>query len=93
MKQSRTGSLFEKHFSRTNVPTKKYLQQLILNIHLNPHTNFGTDFRNFSFSSYSALISEESTFLTRNEVLTLFSATENYLQVYREKTSHVQEIF
>ena len=91
--QGRTGSLFEKHFRRIEISTEKYLQQLILYIHLNPHTHFGTDFRNFSFSSYSVLISEEPTFLSRTEVLTLFGGRQSFIHAHQKKTSDVQEIF
>ena len=80
----RTGGLFEGPFGRTEVDTEEYLVQLLLYIHLNPQRHgIVKDFEKYSHSSYRLLISDENTFLRRDEVLGWFGSKESYIQAHR----------
>lgn len=80
----RTGGLFEGPFGRVEVDTEEYLTQLLLYIHLNPkHHGTFKDFEKYPHSSYRLLISDESTFLQRDEVLSWFGSKESFIQAHR----------
>jgi len=80
----RTGGLFEGPFGRIEVDTEEYLMQLLLYIHLNPQRHgIVKDFEKYSHSSYRLLISDENTFLRRDEVLGWFGSKESYIQAHR----------
>ena len=80
----RTGHLFEGPFGRIEVDTEDYLMQLLLYIHLNPQRHgIVKDFEKYSHSSYRLLISDESTFLRKDEVLSWFGSKESYIQAHR----------
>jgi len=58
--------------------------QLLLYIHLNPQRHgIVKDFEKYSHSSYRLLISDESTFLRKDEVLSWFGSKESYIQAHR----------
>ena len=80
----RTGGLFEGPFGRIEVDTEHYLMQLLLYIHLNPqHHGIVKDFEKYPHSSYGLLISDESTFLRRDEVLGWFGSKESFIEAHR----------
>lgn len=73
----RTGSLFQSRFGRKLILTNQYLYSVINYIHHNPqHHHFVADFRDWPFSSYHTLISEEPTRLDRKQVLEWFGGSE-----------------
>ena len=79
-KISRTGSLFEKNFHRILVDSDKYFRNLVIYIHQNPvHHGFTDDFRDYPWSSYGSLVSENNTRIRRKEVLGWFDGKENYI--------------
>ena len=71
----RTGSLFENPFGRVPVTSESYLVYLVAYIHQNPQKHgFVADFREWPFSSYHALLSQQATRLERDEVLGWFQS-------------------
>ena len=82
---SRTGSLFEKPFHRKIVTTNTYFRQLVLYIHHNPQKHgIIDDFRLWTFSSYTAFLSNEPTRLKRDMVLDLFGSIADFEQAHQE---------
>ena len=81
----RTGALFERPFKRIPVDTESYLMRLIVYIHQNPQKHqFVTDFRDWNYSSYHDMISNNPTRLQREKVLQLFGGREDFIRVHRE---------
>ncbi|MBK9209943.1 MAG: hypothetical protein IPL71_17285 [Anaerolineales bacterium] len=70
---NRVGSLFQHPFGRVPVTSDRQFWNVIAYIHQNPQKHgFVKDFRDWKHSSYDILVSEESTFLQRTEVLDWF---------------------
>ena len=89
----RTGSLFTKPFSRIKIKNEDYLRSLIIYIHLNPrHHGFVTDFKAYSHSSYSALISSKITALQRKQVIDLFDDLDNFIFCHQNKEKFLDEM-
>jgi hypothetical protein len=66
----RTGSLFQHPFGRLPVTSERYFAALVHYIHYNPQKHgLVDDFRQWRYSSYSALISDKPTQLERSAVL------------------------
>ncbi len=91
--QKRTGSLFEKHFKRIELKNEKYLQNLILYVHLNPMKHFNIDFESYKYSSYPSILSDKPTTLKRNDVLQIFDGKENFKYVHQQKNLEIEEKF
>ncbi|MHC1704097.1 MAG: transposase [Tenuifilaceae bacterium] len=78
--EKRSGSLFERPFHRIPINSDKYFQNLIIYIHQNPtHHGFTDDFRDYPWSSYGSIISDKSTKIKRNEVLSWFDDKKNFV--------------
>jgi len=85
LKNSRTGSLFEKNFHRLKITSEKYFQNLVIYIHQNPvHHSFTDDFRNYPWSSYGSIISTKPTKVDRETVLEWFGGNNNFVDVHRK---------
>ena len=81
---SRTGSLFEERFGRIPVTSSSYFETLIFYIHFNPQKHrFVSDFRDWSWSSYHALIGNGPTKLKRDEVLNIFGNVKGFEEFHR----------
>ncbi|MBE7535376.1 MAG: hypothetical protein HS124_06570 [Anaerolineales bacterium] len=81
----RTGALFERPFKRIPVDSESYLMRLIVYIHQNPQKHkFVTDFRDWNYSSYHDMISNNPTRLQREKVLQLFGSREDFIRIHRE---------
>ncbi len=79
----RTGSLFEHPFKRLQVNTEAYFRQLVIYIHRNPQKHgLMADFRDWPYSSYQTLFSEQPTLLRRQTVLDWFEGSETLQQVH-----------
>jgi hypothetical protein len=79
----RTGSLFEKPFSRIEIGSERYFSRLIHYIHFNPQKHgFIEDFRGYPFSSYQALISSKPTHLCRDEALGWFHGRQGFVELH-----------
>ncbi|MDO8368458.1 MAG: hypothetical protein Q7T20_16775 [Saprospiraceae bacterium] len=83
--EGRVGSLFQKNFKRLRIGSKLHLPNLVLYIHANPqlHDLYG-DFRDWTDSSYSAMLSEHPTKLRREEVLSWFGGKEQFILRHNE---------
>ena len=75
----RTGSLFEKPFKRRLVSEDAYFRALILYIHQNPQKHgFVDDFRDWPFSSYQVLTSDQPIRLQRQDVIRWFGNADGF---------------
>lgn len=82
---NRVGSLFQHPFGRVPVTSDRQFWNVIAYIHQNPQKHgFVKDFRDWKHSSYDILVSEESTFLQRTEVLDWFGTKQEYLNLHQE---------
>jgi len=80
----RTGSLFERPFSRIEVTSDRYFLALINYIHHNPQKHgFVADFREYPYSSYQAVLSTKPTRLQRDEVLEWFGGSARFEESHR----------
>ena len=91
--QSRTGSLFEKHFKRIRLDSQAYLKQLIIYAHLNPKHHLNIDFEDYRYSSYQSFLSQKEINIDRDEVITLFDDIENFIFCHRKKNVYLTEKF
>jgi hypothetical protein len=74
-KYSRTGSLFEHPFHRITVDNEAYCARLVAYIHRNPSKHgFVEDFREWTFSSYHATLSQTKSNVMRDEVIGWFGS-------------------
>jgi REP element-mobilizing transposase RayT len=82
----RTGSLFEKPFKRRIVDNDSYFTNLVLYIHRNPEIHgFIDDFRDWPFSSFNTIISNEQTNILRAEILSWFGNKEGYISFHMKE--------
>lgn len=80
---NRTGSLFEHPFRRIPVESERYLYQLVIYIHRNPqHHGFVEDFRQWPFSSFKAIISDQRTHIERDTVLGWFEGQTRFVEAH-----------
>lgn len=84
-RNSRSGSLFEKHFKRINLQDEEYLRKLIVYVHTNPKHHFDMDFENFQFSSYKSYLKTEKTSSAKNYIVGLFDNLDNFIFVHKRK--------
>lgn len=88
----RTGSLFQKRFKRVKINSEKYLSTLIHYIHHNPiHHNLVTTFEEWQYSSYLAILSQNSTNIYRSNVLEHFGGKEAF-QSFHELLKSYKEV-
>ena len=83
----------EAYFKRIELKNEKYLQNLILYVHLNPMKHFNIDFESYKYSSYPSILSDKPTTLKRNDVLQLFDGKENFKYVHQQKELEIEEKF
>ena len=80
----RTGSLFQKRFGRIEVTSDRYFLALINYIHRNPQKHgFVSDFRDYPYSSYHAMLSTKPTRLQREEVLEWSGGTAHFEEFHQ----------
>ena len=88
----RNGSLFQDRFSRIQIKNDEHLKQLILYIHLNPsHHGFTTNFENYKYSSFNAMMSKAKTLLKRDDVLELFDDISNFRFMHYKRQQEICE--
>ncbi len=81
----RTGALFERPFKRIPVDSDAYLMRLIVYIHQNPQKHkFVDDFRDWNYSSYHELSSDNPTRLQREKVIQLFGSRADLIRIHQE---------
>jgi len=85
----RTGSLFQKPFKRVKVNTRNYLKHLIHYIHHNPiHHGFVENYRDWPYSSYHAIISQQPSKIKRQRVLNLFGGQKSFFSYHQEMKNY-----
>jgi putative transposase len=81
----RTGSLFQHPFGRIMVTNDRQFWNVIAYIHQNPQKHgFVKDFRDWKYSSYGLILSEEPTHLQRNYVMDWFGGKERYRELHSQ---------
>ena len=87
----RTGVLFETPFGRKPVDSHDYLLTLIAYIHRNPQKHgFVTDFREWPWSSYGAMLTDKPTKLNRDEVLAWYNGRSPFIDAHAtEQDAHL----
>ena len=81
----RTGSLFQKRFGRIPVTSDAYFAALVRYIHFNPQKHgFVTDFRQYPYSSYQLMLSNQSTHLMRDVVLEWFGGKDTFIEFHQD---------
>lgn len=91
----RTGALFERPFGRVNVTSDRYFRALVVYIHQNPQKHgFVNDFRQWPFSSYSAIQSQGQTRVDRNQVLSWFNDHAGFQHAHQQLPAgrHLQHL-
>lgn len=80
----RTGSLFENKFGRIEVTSARYFYNLITYIHHNPQKHgFVDDFRDWPYSSYHAILSDEVTRVGKTAVLDWFGGASGFVEAHQ----------
>ncbi len=79
----RTGVLFETPFGRKIVDSERYLMALITYIHCNPQKHgLVTDFRDWLWSSYGAILSSKPTKIQRDEILAWYNSRSQFAEAH-----------
>jgi putative transposase len=77
---NRMGSLFQKPFGRVEVTSDSQFTHLVTYIHHNPqHHGLIDDFRDWPYSSYAMMLSDEPTFVCRDEVIEWYGGREAFI--------------
>ena len=79
----RTGALFQHHFGRIPITSDRYYAALVRYIHHNPRKHgFVSNFRDWPYSSYHALLSDKPTRLERATVLDWFDGARGMRELH-----------
>jgi len=89
---ARRGSLFQEHLKRKEITDEVYLKSLIIYVNTNPNHHEIADYIDYKFSSYSELITEKSTILSRDVVIKLFEDVINLKYVLQQKKMNIEII-
>lgn len=86
--QNRTGTLFQTPFKRVLINNKKQLINTINYIHQNAQLHgLVDDFKNWKWSSYNSILSEQETHLQREKVLHSYNGKNDFIKQHIEKIS------
>ncbi len=81
----RTGSLFQHPFGRVPITSERQFWAVIAYIHQNPQKHkFVEDFRDWKWSSYRVMLSDQPTKLKRDVVLDWFGGKQSYLDLHEK---------
>lgn len=81
--------MFERPFHRKPVNSQHYLLTLISYIHHNPQKHgFVTDFRDWPWSSYGAILSSKPTKLNRADVLDWYNGRAPFIAAHEAEPEH-----
>lgn len=81
----RTGGLFEGRFGRKAVNSEQQLINLITYIHRNPETHgLINDFREWRYSSYNAIITQQKTRICREDVLAIYGGRQAFIETHEQ---------
>lgn len=79
----RTGTLFENRFGRKIVDSDRYFTTLIRYIHHNPQTHgIVSDFRDWAYTSYDAILTEKPSRVARADVLDWFGSPADFVEAH-----------
>ncbi|MBE2234659.1 MAG: hypothetical protein IAE85_14290 [Anaerolinea sp.] len=80
----RTGSLFQKPFKRIPVDSERYYTSLMRYIHRNPEKHgLVADFRDWPWSSYKAILSDQATHVPRADVLAWYGGRDTLIAAHQ----------
>ena len=83
IQEKRTGSLFDKNFKRIEITENEYLKYAIFYTHYNPEKHgIATEFRQYKYSSYSAIINNKTTKIDRKTVLEIFDGKDDFINYH-----------
>lgn len=83
---NRTGSIFERTFERKRIDSEDYLRKIIYYIHNNPVAHGAVqEIEDYPWSSYKAIISQETSILNKEQVLDLFGDKGNFIAYHNQK--------
>jgi hypothetical protein len=87
----RTGSLFQHPFGRVPITSDRQFWNVIAYIHQNPQKHgFVKDFRDWKYSSYGIILTEQRTVVNRSEVMKWFGASDDYLSLHSQWVTDAQ---
>ncbi|MBS1599416.1 MAG: hypothetical protein JST75_14415 [Bacteroidetes bacterium] len=82
-RHERTGSLFESPFRRKLIVNDNYLTSAILYINTNAqHHGFVRNFKDWPYSSYHDILTNESSFVSRQWILKWFGGRNQFIQFH-----------
>ncbi len=81
--EKRVGSFFDAKFKRLEITTQDYLEYVIFYAHFNPEKHgYVTNFRNYRYSSYKAILAQSETNICRDFVFDLFGGKNEFLNYH-----------
>ncbi len=81
----RKGRLFIQPYKRIVVEDEYYFRILVNYIHRNPiHHGLVLNFSDWKYSSYSIILSNKTTFIDNEEVLSFFNSKEEFIEFHNE---------
>ena len=81
---NRTGALFESPFERIPVEDDRYFDRLVIYIHQNPQKHrFVDDFRDWPYSSYGGIVSDQPSRLAREAILNKFDGIDRFIAQHK----------
>jgi hypothetical protein len=86
---NRAGNLFHRPFKRVQVNKESHFTQAVIYIHANPLKHkLVTDFTNYYWSSWKALISDSTTQLLRKELIDWFGTREQLIKAHYDLSQY-----
>ncbi len=90
---NKTGSLFQSKFKKKEIVDSSYFTSIIQYIHANPiKAKLCNNYKDYKFSSYTAIIGTGNTHIKRQEVLDWFGNREIFIKVHEEKKLDMEQV-
>jgi putative transposase len=88
----RKGNLFNRPFKRVRVDKESQFTQAVIYIHANPVKHgLMDDFRNYKWSSWKELLSNQKTMLLKDELMTWFGGETGFVQTHADLVQYYLE--
>ncbi len=88
-KYGRKGGIFQSPFRRIQISDDNHLQQAVIYVHANAQKHrLISDFSNYKHSSYSEILSSDSTFVNVESILNFFGSKENFIKSHKAQVEH-----
>ena len=82
-RMGRSGNLFLKPFRRLEITSDEYFKQLVFYIHYNPLKHkISENFRDYTYSSYKAILANSPTYVNRRKVLEWFKGRTEFVEFH-----------